>query len=138
MTSSHKNKTLATFLATTLGGVGLHRFYLWGKNDLPGWLHFLTVLPVLFGAVLLPTLPQFALASLFFISILIGWIEALVIGLTADEKWDATHNRDSSYQSQSGWPLAILLVLTFGVGAIAVIATIARAFDLFFTGGAYG
>ena len=138
MTSPHKNKTLATFLATTVGGIGLHRFYLWGKNDFPGWLHFLTALPVLLGAVFWPALPQFALASLFFISILIGWIEALTIGLTADEKWDATHNRDSGEHSQSGWALAVLLVLTFGVGAIAVIAAIARAFDLFFTGGAYG
>jgi hypothetical protein len=32
----------------------------------------------------------------------------------------------------------VLLVLTFGGGAIAVIAAIARTFDLLFTGGAYG
>lgn len=138
MTSRHKNKTFVTFLAFTLGSTGLHRFYLRGKSDLPGWLHFLTVLPLLFGAFLWPTLPRFALASPLFVSAMIGWIEALVIGLTADEKWDAIHNRDSGQQSKSGWLLAALLVLTFGVGAIAVIGAIARTFDLVFTGGAYG
>jgi hypothetical protein len=58
--------------------------------------------------------------------------------LTADEKWDATHNAKSGQQSDSGWPLAVLLVLAFGTGAIAVIAAIARTVDLLFTGGAYG
>lgn len=118
--------------------MGFHRFYLRGKNDLLGWLHFLALPTFLFGILFWPTLPQFALAAPVFISIMIGWIEALAIGLTTDEKWDAIHNRDSAQQSKSGWPLATLLILTFGVGAIAVIAAIARTFDLLFTGGAYG
>ena len=67
-----------------------------------------------------------------------AFIEALVIGLTPDEKWDDAHNKDSGRKSDSGWILVVLLVLTFGGGAIAIIAAIARAFDLLFTGGAYG
>ena len=116
MTTAHKNKTLATFLAAILGGVGAHRFYLHGKKDIWAWVHVL----------------------LFPLSIFASFIEALVIGLTPDEKWDEVHNKDSGRQSDSGWPLAVLLVLTFGGGAIAVIAAIARTFDLLFTGGAYG
>ncbi|HJV86314.1 MAG TPA: NINE protein [Noviherbaspirillum sp.] len=116
MTTPHKNKTLATFLASIFGGLGAHRFYLYGKKDVWAWVH-LALLPV---------------------SIFAGFIEALVIGLTPDEKWDAQHNRDSGRQSHSGWPLALVLVLTFGGGAIAVISAIARTFDLLFTGGAYG
>lgn len=116
MTTSHKNKTFSTFLAAVFGGLGLHRFYLYGKKDIWGWVHVI----------------------LFPLSIFAAFIEALVIGLTPDEKWDVLHNGSSGKKSDSGWPLAILLVVTFGGGAIAVIAAIARTFDLLFTGGAYG
>ena len=116
MTTRHKNKTFTTFLAAIFGGLGAHRFYLHGKRDKWAWMHVL----------------------LFPLSVFAGFIEALVIGLTPDEKWDETHNRDSGRKSDSGWPLAVLLVLTFGGGAVALIAAIARTFDLLFTGGAYG
>jgi hypothetical protein len=114
--AAHKNKTFATLLASLLGGVGAHRFYLYGKNDKWAWLHVL----------------------LFPFSIYAGLLEALVIGLTPDDKWDAAHNQQSGRQSQSGWPLALLLVLTTGGGAIAVIVSIARVVDYIYTGGAYG
>lgn len=112
----HKNKTFATFLASLLGGIGAHRFYLHGRTDRWAWLH----------VVLFP------------FSVFAGFIEALMIGLTPDEKWDERHNRESGRKSNSGWLLIILLVLTFGGGATAVIAALARTFDLLFTGGAYG
>lgn len=116
MNNKHKNKTLATFLAAIFGGLGAHRFYLYGKKDKWAWLH-LALLPL---------------------SIFAGFIAALVFGLTPDEKWDAQYNAQSGRQSDSGWLVIILVVLTFAGGAIALIATIARAFDLLFTGGAYG
>lgn len=114
--TSHKNKTFATLLAALLGGIGAHRFYLYGRTDRWAWLH----------VVLFP------------FSVFAGFIEALMLGLTPDEKWDEQHNRGSGRKSNSGWLLIILLVLTFGGGATAVIAALARTFDLLFTGGAYG
>jgi hypothetical protein len=116
MNIPHKNKTFATLLAFILGGLGAHRFYLHGRTDKWAWVHVL----------------------LFPFSVYAGFIEALVIGLTPDDKWDTQHNSGSGRKSDSGWPLAVLLVLTTGVGATAVIATLARAFDLLYTGGAYG
>ncbi|HEX7635450.1 MAG TPA: hypothetical protein VF427_09250 [Noviherbaspirillum sp.] len=133
-----KNKTFATFLAATVGGMGVHRFYLFGKNDAWGWTHLATIPCALFLMWLKPGQPLLFLTAPLVISILAALIEALVIGLTTDEEWDARHNPDSGRQSKSGWPLVILLVLTLGGGAIAAIATIARTFDLLFTGGAYG
>lgn len=116
MNTSHKNKTLATLLAFLFGGFGFHRFYLYGKKDIWAWVHL----------------------ALFPLSVFAGFIEALVIGLTPDEKWDVQHNSLSGRQSESRWPLAVLLVLTTAVGATALIATLARTFDLLYTGGAYG
>ena len=116
MNTTHKNKTLATFLASIFGGIGAHRFYLYGKKDKWAWIHIV----------------------LFPLSVFAGFIAALVFGLTPDEKWDAQHNAHSGRQSDSGWMVIILVVITFAGGAIALIAAIARAFDLLFTGGAYG
>lgn len=138
MAVPHKNKTLATFLAAVFGGFGLHRFYLRGSKDRWAWLHFCTVplsLAIMFFAA---GRPVFFLVGLFLISVLCGFLEALVLGLTSDEKWDNAFNPLSGMKSDSSWPLALLLVLTMGVGVTALIAAIARAFDLLFTGGAYG
>ncbi len=116
MATSHKNKTLSTLLAALFGGLGAHRFYLYGKKDFWAWVHVFT-LPL---------------------SIFAGLIGALVIGLTPDEKWDAQFNARSGRSSDSGWALIVLLVVTFAFGSTAVIATIARGFDLYLTGGAFG
>jgi hypothetical protein len=138
MNSSHKNKTLATFLAAVTGGLGLHRFYLYGIKDFWAWAHLATVPITLIAFALNHNQPAFFLSVLFILSALSGFIEALVIGLTPDEKWDAKHNAQSGKQSSSGWPVVLLIVFTTAGGAIAVIAAIARIFDLLYTGGAYG
>jgi uncharacterized membrane protein YidH (DUF202 family) len=134
----HKNKTLATALAFLLGGLGVHRFYLKGSVDRIGLLHLCSV-PVaglVYGLGHAPN-PFYVLLPIL-ISCIAGFIEALVIGLTPDERWDAAHNAASGRSSRSAWPLALLLVLTMLVGATVVIATLSRLFDLLYTGGAYG
>jgi TM2 domain-containing membrane protein YozV len=134
----HKNKTFATLLAFLLGGIGAHRFYLYGKKDMWGWMHFAT-LPVSYVAWLaLRDQPLLFTSIAFVVSVIASLLEALVIGLAPDEKWDAAHNSGSGRTSDSGWPLAVLLVLTVGVGAVVAIATLARTFDLIFTGGSFG
>ncbi len=134
----HKNKTLTTLMAAVLGGVGLHRFYLYGLRDRFGWLHVLAI-PLSLGLMSAqPQAPQLFTALPLVLSILVGCLEALVIGLTPDDKWDARHNAGSGRQSESHWILAVILVLTVGLGAMGLIALLARSFDLLFTGGAFG
>jgi TM2 domain-containing membrane protein YozV len=134
----HKNKTFATLLASVLGGLGAHRFYLRGFGDRWGWAHAVS-LPLC--GVVMSLAPQ---ANWFFqylpliLSMLAGFLEALVLGLTPDEKWDAAYNTGTGRQSNSRWFLALILVATVMVGAAMLIATIARLFDLLYTGGAYG
>lgn len=116
MTAAHKNKTFATLLAALLGGVGAHRFYLYGRRDRRAWLY------VLFCPL----------------SVFTGFIAALMIGLTPDERWDAQHNAHSGRSSDSGWAVVLIVIATFGIGTGLLIAVIARTFDLLYTGGAYG
>jgi hypothetical protein len=135
---NYKNKTLATAFAFLLGGVGVHRFYLRGGVDRLGLLHVcsLPIAGLVYGLGHAPN-PFWTLLPIF-ISWIVGFIEALAIGLTPDEKWDAKFNASSGRQSRSHWVLAVLLVLTMLVGATGVIATLSRLFDLLYTGGAYG
>jgi hypothetical protein len=118
--------------------VGAHRFYLHGGVDRIGLLHICSIplAGLVYGVGHAPN-PFYVLLPLI-LSWLAGFLEALVIGLTPDERWDARRNTGSGRTSQSRWPLALLLVLTMLVGATALIATIARLFDLLYTGGAYG
>jgi TM2 domain-containing membrane protein YozV len=134
----HKNKTLTSFLALLFGGLGLHRFYLCGKADKWAWLHLVSLPASGLLIALFPDLLLFFGLAPLILSVLIACLETLVIGLTPDEKWDARYNSGSGRTSSSTWPLAVLLVLALGVGATALIATLARSFDLIFTGGSFG
>lgn len=136
--AQHKNKTLATALAFLLGTVGAHRFYLKGSVDRIGLLHVcsLPLAGLVYGVGRAPN-PFYVLLPLL-LSCIAGCIEALVLGLTPDEKWDARYNPGGHFRSHSRWPVVLLLVLDMLVGATVLIATIARLFDLLYTGGAYG
>jgi hypothetical protein len=138
MSSSHKNKTLATLLAAALGGVGGHRFYLYGARDKWAWLRLATLPLSIVLANFYFGQPILLTYLLLILSALVAVIEALVLGLTPDEKWDARYNAGSGRQSQSSWMLALILVFTVGLGATGLITVLARAFDLLYTGGAYG
>jgi hypothetical protein len=138
MSTPHKNKTLATFLAFVLGGIGVHRFYLRGSVDRLGLAH-LCCLPI--AGLVYGLQPE---ANLFFkvlpvvLSCIVGFIEALVIGTTDDAKWDAKFNAASGKQTDTNWMVPLMLVIIMLVGATTVIATLARLFDLLYTGGTYG
>jgi hypothetical protein len=135
---AHKNKTFATLLALLFGAIGAHRFYLRGAVDKLGLLHVMSV--PLSGMVigLAPQANPFYQMLPLLLSAIAGYIEALVIGLLADDKFDLAFNPGSGGKTQSNWPLALLLVATMLVGSTVLIATISRLFDLLSTGGAYG
>lgn len=134
----HYNKTWATFLASAFGGLGAHRFYLGGVGDKFGWLHLASVpLSALLYYSHNPSVAMFSLSPLI-VSILLGQLQALVLGVKPDEKWDAMYNPGSGQQSNSRWPQALLLVLTMALGSTTLMAAMARLMDLYLTGGAFG
>jgi hypothetical protein len=136
----HINKTVAAFLSATLGGLGLHRFYMYGKRDSWGWIYAAAFL--VYSCLVLTEYPAKPfgniLYALFPLPVYAAFIESLTIGLTPDEKWDAKHNRHTDRTSASRWPLVIVLVLTLLIGFTALVTSLARASDLLYTGGAFG
>lgn len=134
----HKNKTLAAFLAAVLGASGLHRLYLRGSRDKLLWLHLALLAAALLLLLVAPGANLFFRLLPMIVSMIMGFIEALLLGVTTDEKFDAAFNVGSEGRSDSRWPLALLLVATMLVGATVLISTMARLFDLLYTGGAYG
>lgn len=135
---THKNKTLTALLAVLFGWLGAHRFYLFGRHDRWGWLHLISLPISLLIWALAPDQPLLFSGSLLAASVLIAQLEALVIGLTPDEIWDAKHNATSDYPSDSGWGVILLMIVAMAGGSAGLISAMARTFDLLYTGGAYG
>jgi len=105
-----KNKAVAGLLAFLGGGVGAHWYYL--RRPRPWLLGVLAVIMLTLASqaeVWWDTPAIFVL----FIPILVGFIEAIVLCLTPDEKFDARHNPGLVRQSPSGWPP--VLVASFGL-----------------------
>ncbi len=134
----HKNKAFTSLLAFVLGSLGAHRFSLHGIKDAWGWLHLAALPAAMLLRQAFPEADWFYQILPLTLSALAGFLEALVLGLMPDDKWDARYNAASSRQSDTGWPLAVVLVATVMLGAGVLIATMARLFDLLYTGGAYG
>ena len=112
-----RHKTVAGLLAFFFGWAGAHWWYL-GRR-LP-WL------PITFSIIVL-TVSLYQTAPLgsqlgyylFLIPLSAGFIEAVVLCLRSDEKFDATYNRGHDRKSANGWSAAILaaLFLFFGMAA---------------------
>ena len=136
--SPRKNKTLATLIALILGMLGAHRFYLNGITDRWGWLHVAS-LPA--SAALLSVRPEWPLlffAAPLVLSMVIASIETFVIGLMPDDKWDERYNPGTDTPTDTRWPVPLMMVINLFSGATLLLSVIARAFDLWLTGGAYG
>jgi TM2 domain-containing membrane protein YozV len=121
-----RHKALAALLAFLTGALGLHRVYL----RQPLWW-----LPLAVTAVLLPLLVgvrnwyQSPAFFLLMIPVVAGIIEALVIALTPDAKFDARFNAGSTRRNHSGWDAVLVAVVTLGVGTIVLMTTIALLFQ---------
>jgi TM2 domain-containing membrane protein YozV len=136
--SKHKSKAVAAFLCLTLGSVGIHRFYLYGKRDPIAWLHFVSLPISILLSILYFNLQKEVTFIPWGLSFMISFLTTLKIGLKSDEKWDLQFNAKSSMKSDSEWPVALICVLAVAMGAITFLFALARSLDLLLTGGSYG
>ena len=131
-----RSKSLATWLAVIGGTLGLHRFYLHGWRDLPGWLF---PLPTLFGLAGLQRMRAFGqddrvawvLIPVLGLMISIAMLTAIVYGLTPDEKWDARHNPGQPPQA-TGWTPVLGVIVALLLGASVLMGTVAFGMQHFF------
>ncbi len=134
MAEREKSKTLATWLALTLGCLGAHRFYLHGRRDGLAWLHPVPALLGLAGVVRMRNLGQddhaaWLLIPLFGLMLVVGMGAAITYGLTSDEKWA---QRFGQPLRATGWLPVLGVIAALMIGATALMATIAFGGQRFF------
>ena len=124
-----RRKSLAALLAFLLGAVGAHRLYL-GQ---PRWW-----LPLAVTALMLPLLigvrnwyqsPAFFVVM---VPVIAGFIEALVLALMPDERFDARFNGAGERRNNSGWDAVLVAIATLMIGATVVITAIVLLFQTIF------
>jgi uncharacterized membrane-anchored protein len=124
-----RRKSLAALLAFTLGAFGLHRAFL-GQR--------LWWLPLAVSAAMLPLLVgvrnwyQSPAFFVLMVPVVAGFIEALVLALMPDHKFDARFNADSGRRNHSGWDAVLVAIATLMVGAVVLMATIALLLQTIF------
>jgi TM2 domain-containing membrane protein YozV len=124
-----RHKAFAALLAAVTGALGLNRIYL-GQGF--WWLPLgitLGSLPLLIGVRNWFQTPAFFVAM---IPVVAGFIQALVIALMPDEKFDARFNPRSDRRNRSGWDAVLVAVMSLATGAIVLMATIALLFQTYF------
>ncbi|OVZ64297.1 hypothetical protein CDO44_02705 [Pigmentiphaga sp. NML080357] len=126
-----RHKALAGLLAFLLGWAGAHWWYL-GRRY--AWV------PLLFSLLMLGTAlraeawyfhPAF---FLFLVPAVAGFIEALVICLTPDAKFDARYNAGHTRRSQTGWAPILVAIATLAIGTAILMLGIVLLFQSLFEG----
>jgi hypothetical protein len=131
-----RSKTLATWLAVVGGTLGLHRFYLYGWRDGPGWLY---PLPTLLGLAGVQRMRAFGqddraasvLIPLLGLSITAAMLTAIVYGLTPDDKWAQRHTPGLPVRP-TGWGPVVGVILALLLGASVFMGTVAFSGQRFF------
>jgi hypothetical protein len=139
VTSHFNNKTLAVFLAALFGSLGAHRFYLEGARSWKGWCYCIAFfLLFAFGLDYSLRDPAFGLHMpydvfrpamlLAGLPGLVAMLDAILLALTPDERFDTRFNAGQSRHNQSGGLVVTFAALTLAVGA--GIMTLMLAVDL--------
>lgn len=124
-----RHKALAALLASVAGAVGANRVYLGQKGWwLPLGVSALT-LPLLIGVRNWYQTPPFFVLM---VPVTAGFIQALVIALMPDERFDARFNAACSRRNHSGWDAVLVAIVTLAGGAIALMTTIALLFQTYY------
>lgn len=124
-----RRKSLAALLAFLLGALGAHRLYL-GQ---PRWWLPLSVtalmVPMLIGVQNWYQTPAFFIVM---IPVVAGCIEALVLALMPDEKFDQRFNAGTPRRNDSGWDAVLVAIATLLIGTTALMTAIVLLFQTIF------
>lgn len=124
-----RHKALAALLAAVTGALGANRVYL-GQSL--WWLPLgitLGGLPLLIGVRNWYQTPAFFVVM---VPVVAGFLQALVIALMPDEKFDARFNAGADRRNRSGWDAVLVAIASLAAGAIVLMATIALLFQTYY------
>ncbi len=127
---------MAAWLALLLGTLGVHRFYMHGFRDAPGWLHAPATALGLVGVQRMQQFGQddrlsWLLVPLLGLMISQAMLVAIVWALTPDEQWDTRHNPCRPGPG-TGWGSVLAAIFALLVGAAVLMGTIAYSGQRFF------
>lgn len=118
----HRNKVVAAWLASLLGVFSLHWWYLGRRH---AWLMTTSAVLLLILAQFYPVWWDSPPFLLLLLPISAGIIEALVLALMADHKFDARYNPHSGIQTKTGWNAVIAAIVTTFLGGTVILFGIA-------------
>jgi hypothetical protein len=124
-----RHKALAALLAAVTGALGLNRVYLGQRL---WWLPLgitLGALPLLIGVRNWYQTPAFFVAM---VPVVAGFLQALVLALMPDEKFDARFNPAGGRRNRSGWDAVLVAIASLAAGAIVLMSTIALLFQTYY------
>ena len=135
-----KNKTAAAWLAFAGGTLGLHRFYLYGRGDLLGWL---LPVPTALGLYGIGRVQRYGLDDQWswVLVPMLGFtfagcaLMAIIYGLMTPEKWNARYNASSAADARAGgtnWFTIAAVVAALMVGTGVLMASIVFSFQMYF------
>lgn len=132
----YRSKTLAAWLALLLGGLGVHRLYLYGFRDKWAWLFPLPTALGLLGVQRMRDLGQddllaWALIPIGGVTLSIALLTAIIYALTPDERWHQRFNPQLPAMA-SGWAAVIAAVLALFFGGLTLMGSIAFGAQKFF------
>lgn len=118
----HRSKVTAAWLASLLGVVGAHWWYM-GRRG--AWLATAFALIMAALTQLYPVWWDSPPFLVLIVPITDGFIEALVFALMPDEKFDAKYNKGSGRTTRTGWNAVIAAIVTTFVGGSVLMFGIA-------------
>ncbi len=124
-----RHKSVAALLAFLLGAVGAHRLYLRQRR---WWLPLSVtalMLPLMLGVRNWYQTPAFFIAM---VPIVAGFIEALVLALMPDDKFDRRFTASAQRRNDSGWDAVLVAIATLLVGATVLMTAIVLLFQTIF------
>ncbi len=135
-----KNKTWAAWMAFLGGPFGLHRFYLFGKDD---WLAWLLPVPTAIGLYGFERIQDYgvddplswALVPLLGFNIAGCALNAIVFALTKTEDWNQRFNPGqdpNAVAGQTRWSTIFAIVASLLIGATVLMSSIVYSFQRYF------
>jgi hypothetical protein len=135
-----KNKTIAAWLAFVAGPLGLHRFYLYGKNDLLGWL---LPIPTALGIYGMERVSENGLDDMlsWILIPLLGFtiagcaLTAIVYGLMSSTRWNSRFNSTATPDAVAGvtnWATIGAIVAALFIGTTVLMGSITFSVQRYF------